>query len=467
MRNLLCPVAAIIVLAAAACDSTPAAPSAPTASETPHGVTAPSTPNTADIEIHGDPTLPVNQLVIAAIADIQQYWTQAFPKLYDGKKYAPVTGGFYAVIGGSPDDQTPCGPVGYNAFYCPQKDLVAWDAGALLPDLQEAFGDFAVQLVIAHEWGHVIQGPKRANFDATSVVVETQADCFAGAWAKHAQDSDFSTSPDQMDKALAAMLSIADPVGTNPGTDKEGIQPHGSGFDRASSFQNGFDNGPQACRDYRDGDPPVTELPFSNFADWVSRGTSPYESVVNAAPHDLEDYWTKAYPQLTGNPWKPVAALKPFDPANPPTCGGQPMAGQPIFYCAAEDYIAWDNVNAMPQIYKDSGDAMGNSGDFGVVALLATEYGRAVLARTNDTADEKTLSLRADCLAGGYSASVVKGDRKDTSSYAISPGDLDEGVRALLIFPGADQAGQGTGFERVRAYRDGVLHGSKVCLTEE
>jgi predicted metalloprotease len=189
--------------------------------------------------------------------------------------------------------------------------------------------------------------------------------------------------------------------------------------------------------------------------------------VINAAPHDLEDYWSKAYPQLTGNPWKPVAGLKPFDPANPPTCGGKPMTGQSIFYCAADDYIAWDNVDAMPQIYKRSGDAMGNSGDFGVAALLATEYGQAALARANDKGDAKTLSLRADCLAGGYSASVVKGDRKDTSSYAISPGDLDEAVRALLIFPGANQAEQGTGFERVRAYRDGVLHGAKACMTEE
>ena len=156
MRNLLWSVAAIIVLMVAACDSKPATPSAPTASETPHGIKTPNTPNTADIEIHGDPTLPVNQLVFAAIADIQQYWTEEFPKLYDGKKYAPVTGGFYAVNGGSPDDQTPCGRVGYNAFYCPQEDLVAWDAGGLLPDLQKAFGDFAVQLVMAHEWGHAI-----------------------------------------------------------------------------------------------------------------------------------------------------------------------------------------------------------------------------------------------------------------------------------------------------------------------
>jgi predicted metalloprotease len=467
MRNLLWPVAAVIALLVAACGSKPAAPSAPTASETPHGVTAPNTRNTADIEIHGDPTLPVNQLAIAAIADIQKYWTEEFPKLYDGKEYAPLTGGFYAVDGQSSDDQTPCGQVGYNAFYCPQKDLVAWDAVGLLPDLQKAFGDFAVQLVLAHEWGHAIQASKRANFDAKSVVLETQADCFAGAWAKHVQDTGvFPTSADQMDKAVAAMLSIADPVGMNPGTDKEGLAPHGSGFDRVSSFQNGFDNGARACKGYRDGDPPVTELPFSNFADWASRGTSPYESVINAAPHDLEDYWSKAYPALTGNPWKPVAGLKPFDPAQPPTCGGQPMAGQTMFYCEAEDYIAWDNTKAMPQIYKDSGDAMGNSGDFGVAVMLATEYGRAALARANDQGDEKTLSLRADCLAGGYSASVVKGDRRDTSSYAISPGDLDEGVRALLLLPAADAAKQGTGFERVRAYRDGVLHGSKGCMTE-
>jgi predicted metalloprotease len=39
---------------------------------------------------------------------------------------------------------------------------------------------------LAHEWGHAIQG--RSNFTARTVTKDLQADCFAGAWAKHAKD---------------------------------------------------------------------------------------------------------------------------------------------------------------------------------------------------------------------------------------------------------------------------------------
>jgi hypothetical protein len=63
---------------------------------------------------------------------------------------------------------------------------VAWDAEGLLPDLLSRFGDFVIPVVLAHEWGHAVQG--RSNFAARTVTKELQADCFAGAWSKHAQD---------------------------------------------------------------------------------------------------------------------------------------------------------------------------------------------------------------------------------------------------------------------------------------
>ena len=38
---------------------------------------------------------------------------------------------------------------------------------------------------------------------------------------------------------------------------------HGSGFDRVGAFQDGYDNGLAKCKNYRDDDPIVIELPFS------------------------------------------------------------------------------------------------------------------------------------------------------------------------------------------------------------
>ena len=56
--------------------------------------------------------------------------------------------------------------------------------------------------------------------------------------------------------------------------------------------------------------------------------------------------------------------------------------------------------------------------------------------RANDQSDDGTQSLRGDCFAGAYTASVILGNRAGTSSFHISPGDLDEAITALLVFRG-------------------------------
>jgi hypothetical protein len=123
-----------------------------------------------------------------------------------------------------------------------------------------------------------------------------------------------------------------------------------------------------------------------------------------------------------------------------------------------DDYVGWDNVGVMPEVYRQGGD-------YAVATLLATQYGLAALTRLGDESDEKTSTLRGDCLAGGYTASVIIYNRPDTSTYHISPGDLDEGIKALLVFRGeGDVERQGAGFERVRAFREGVINGAESCL---
>jgi predicted metalloprotease len=410
----------------------------------------------SDITIHGDASTPVNKIAIAAIADLQKYWGEEFPKLY-GSDYKPVEGGFFAVIPSS-GDLPPCAAdasdIAGNAFYCATKDDVAWDSENLLPELQSKFGDFVIPIVLAHEWGHAVQA--RSNFTARTVTKELQADCFAGGWAKHAQAKGvFKANSAELDTALAGILELRD----SPGTSNIDPSAHGSGFDRVGAFQDGYDHGPEACKAYRDDNPVVVELPFNDAADAATNGNAPYDSIINGVPYDLEDYWSKVYPDLTnGEPWVPVKGLEPFDPAKPPPCGGKPTDGYALFYCVPDDYIGWDNVDAMPTVYRQGGD-------FAVATLLATQYGLAAMTRANDQSDDKTQSLRGDCFAGAYTASVVLGNRSDTSSFRISPGDLDEAITALLVFRGdGDVDRQGAGFERVRHYRDGVINGAESCL---
>ena len=202
-------------------------------------------PDTSKIEVNGDGSDPVNKLAVEAIADLQDYWSTNFPDLYD-KDYEPVKGGFYAVTPSS-GDLPPCvsdpSEISGNAFYCASKDVVAWDAEGLLPDLQSRFGDFVIPVVLAHEWGHAVQG--RSNFTARTVTKELQADCFAGAWSKHAKDDKvFDVSSADLDKALAGILDVRD----TPGTSKIDPTAHGSGFDRVSAFQDGFDKALASAR---------------------------------------------------------------------------------------------------------------------------------------------------------------------------------------------------------------------------
>jgi predicted metalloprotease len=415
-----------------------------------------SPPDTSNITIEGDPSAPVNKIAIQAIADLEQYWGEQYPKLYN-EDYEPVSGGYFAVYP-SGSDAPPCAnaasDVAMNAFYCSTEDVVAWDAEGLLPSLQERFGDFAIPVVMAHEWGHAVQA--RSNFTARTVTSELQADCFAGAWSKHAQDDGvFDVSAADLDLALAGVLDLKD----TPGTSKLDPDAHGSGFDRVSAFQDGYDNGLEKCKNYRDDDPMVLELPFSTEEDAAREGNMPYDSIVNSVPYDIEDYWTQVYPELSnGQEWPPLRSIEPFHPDEPPVCGGSPAEGYVLFYCVPDDYVGWDNVMGMPRVYEQGGD-------YAVASLLATQWGLAALTRLGDESDEKTSTLRGDCLAGGYTASVILYNRPETSTFQISPGDLDEAITALLVFRGdGDVERQGAGWARVKAFREGVINGAQACL---
>nr|WP_233528595.1 neutral zinc metallopeptidase [Antrihabitans stalagmiti] len=259
-------------------------------------------PEVKDVTIDGDLDNPVNELAAKAISDLQNYWAAEYPDLY-GEAYRPVEGGFYGVIpssgklppcAGSADD------IAGNAYYCPSKDVIAWDAEGLLPNLRERFGDFVVPIVLAHEWGHAIQA--RSNFEGLTVTSEIQADCFAGVWAAHAiDDGGYDVNAAELDSALAGFLVLRD----EPGTDSESENAHGSGFDRVNAFQNGFDDGATECKAYKDGTPAVVELPFNNAADAASGGNAPYDQIINGVPYDWRTTGRSCFRNFSRRPGPP------------------------------------------------------------------------------------------------------------------------------------------------------------------
>lgn len=396
-----------------------------------------------------------DDVVAAALDDLADYWAEAYPLVY-GDRFEPLRGG---LVPYGPDTVVPeCGPdpIGYeeieaNALYCPDEDLIAWDRVNLIPDLDERFGPLTVGIVMAHEYAHAIQS--RGEVDGATVTLELQADCFAGAWVADVADRIdlFSTEGDSLDQAIAGFLELRDTVGVGA-TDP---QAHGSGFDRVSAFQDGFDIGNDTCAGYEDLPPTVVAVPFTSLDDLNQEGNLPVDQLLEPLLADLESFYTALLAD-EGIEWSPVAGVVPVDPRTDTVdCGDQRIAGAELelasFYCLPDETIYIDAVELIP--------ALSDIGDFAVGGEIARQYAFAaqvqlgILDRVADT------SLHADCLTGVYAGAEFDLSIPD-QELVLSPGDLDEIIIAFLAFGGEATA---TAFERTVAFRIGFLDGFERC----
>jgi predicted metalloprotease len=137
-------------------------------------------------------------------------------------------------------------------FYC-QLDRKVYIDLAFYDDLRRRFGapgDFAQAYVIAHEIGHHVQNLRGllGRDEASSVKVELQADCLAGAWAKSA-DARGIVEVGDIDEALNAATAIGDD--TIQRKTQGRVQPetftHGSAAQRTAAFRQGYEGGTDAC----------------------------------------------------------------------------------------------------------------------------------------------------------------------------------------------------------------------------
>lgn len=155
------------------------------------------------------------------LGDTEDTWGQLFKQggaTYVNPKLVLFRG---AIRTGCGQGQAAMGP-----FYCPadQKVYIDLDFYDTLKNQLGAPGDFAQAYVIAHEVGHHVQNllgiadkveqqrsrasPAQAN--ALSVKVELQADCFAGVWANHANESRQILEQGDAEQAMNAAAKIGD-----------------------------------------------------------------------------------------------------------------------------------------------------------------------------------------------------------------------------------------------------------------
>ncbi|MGY1706155.1 neutral zinc metallopeptidase [Geodermatophilus sp. SYSU D00697] len=205
----------------------------------------------------------VDCAVVADIESIQDYWSGVL-----GDRYQPTDTVFFN--GSVP---TGCGGAtsGSGPFYCPGDQLVYIDL-SFFDTLQQQFGAegglFVNAYVIAHEYGHHVQDLLGTNQQVTpgetgpasgTVRLELQADCYAGAWANHAETvPDESGQPliaeitqDDVDRALDAAARIGDDFiqrNLGGGTVDQDAFTHGSSEQRQRWFTTGYETGdPAQC----------------------------------------------------------------------------------------------------------------------------------------------------------------------------------------------------------------------------
>ena len=202
------------------------------------------------------------KFVSTVLADTEDVWKDVFAKggaTYKEPRLVLFRG--QTSTGGCGGGQAAMGP-----FYCPADQKVYIDLAfyETLTKRLGAPGDFAQAYVIAHEVGHHVQNllgisgkmeqmrarVGKTEFNALSVRLELQADCFAGVWAHHAQNQRQILQQGDVEEAMNAAARIGDDAlaRSSGGAVLPESFTHGSSAQRQKWFDNGLKNGSvKAC----------------------------------------------------------------------------------------------------------------------------------------------------------------------------------------------------------------------------
>ena len=421
-------------------------------------------PNDATINFGVNKTpQPYDTFLQASLGDVQDYWRKTYPEVY-GAPFTNLAGGIWAsypnrqeaIPDGCPKQSSQQYPAQGNAFYCPQGDYIVYDDAMLIPMLTKEFGESAVGVVFAHEFGHAIQKRVGALGPSTpTIYFEQQADCFAGAWTAHVARGESSRLKfgDQDIKAgLSAMVAVKD--GTL-GKDVFKGDAHGSAFDRVGAFENGFKGGAVACKAMETNPLPLLDLPFSTQQERDTGGNLAYDKILPAVEEALNRFWAAGVTSFSRPTVTTFAHSGPF-----PTCDGIDQSAFPFnaVYCPKTNAIFLDEGYAKTLYNK--------YGDFAVGYIISNAWSEAVQTQLGSNLAGEQRLLIDDCLTGAWTKDAIPpadGNLDPTRLY-ISPGDLDKAVEtALLSDAGIGNGKMASAFEKIDNFRAGVIGGITEC----
>ena len=199
----------------------------------------------------------MGKFVATVLADTEDVWKDVFTKggaTYKEPRLVLFKG--QTSTGGCGAGQAAMGP-----FYCPADQKVYIDLAfyETLTKRLGAPGDFAQAYVIAHEVGHHVQNllgisgkmdqlrsrVSKTEYNALSVRLELQADCFAGVWAHHAQNQRQILQQGDIEEAMNAAAKIGDDAlaRSSGGAVVPESFTHGTSAQRQKWFDTGLKNG--------------------------------------------------------------------------------------------------------------------------------------------------------------------------------------------------------------------------------
>lgn len=162
-----------------------------------------------------------SQFVRANLASTEDVWTRIFAE--NNMQYPPPT---LVLFSGQVSSACGYASAASGPFYCPADRKVYLDT-SFFTELQRRFGapgDFAAAYVIAHEVGHHVQTvtgvsekvraaqqrASKAEANRYQVMMELQADCYAGVWANRAEQSVDYLDDGDIEEGLRAAAAIGD-----------------------------------------------------------------------------------------------------------------------------------------------------------------------------------------------------------------------------------------------------------------
>ena len=170
---------------------------------------------------YGTPPDQQGRFIAAVLGETEDTWSAIFQT--QGLEYVPPKLVLYrdAMPTACGSGRAAAGP-----FYCPLDRKVYLDLSffqQLAAEFQ-APGEFAEAYVLAHEVGHHVQNllgiadqvrsvqarASQAQANQLSVKLELQADCFAGVWARHADETKHILEQGDVESALRAASAVGD-----------------------------------------------------------------------------------------------------------------------------------------------------------------------------------------------------------------------------------------------------------------